>query len=246
VIEGATYSYGAEPAVQDVSLSVRAGDFAVLIGPNGSGKSTLLRMAVGLLRPKSGEVRLFGEPLPSFREWPRVGYVPQLSSARAGFPASVAEVVSTGRVGRRGLLRRLGQEDRRAVEVALDSVGMLGYRRRPIGELSGGQQQRVMLARSLAGQPELLMLDEPTSGVDAEAKLQLLRLLRRLCADSGLGVLYVSHDLETLRPYCNRVALLNRRLLFFGPPQELGEREDLRRHVSEASLAADHHHHGGA
>ncbi|MDP9383374.1 MAG: metal ABC transporter ATP-binding protein [Chloroflexota bacterium] len=241
-----SFRYSGEVVVEEVSLSVQAGEFVGLIGPNGSGKSTLMRLGVGLLRPQSGSVRLFGQPLARFREWPRIGYVPQVAAARPGFPATVREVVSTGRVGRRGLFRRLSESDGHAVDLALESVGMMPFRSRLIGELSGGQHQRVMLARALAGEPELLLLDEPAAGVDAVAKLELLNLLRRLGQDTNLAVVYVSHDFETLRPYFNKIALLNRRLLFFGTREDLGEQQDVERQLIEAALASDHHEHRGA
>lgn len=249
-VDRVSFSYGGEPAVQDVSLAVGAGDFVGLIGPNGSGKSTLMRIAVGLLRPGAGRVELFGQPISRFRHWERLGYVPQSTSARPGFPATVAEVVSTGRTARRGLFRRLTVADRRLVDRSLDSVGMAPFARRLIGALSGGQHQRVMLARALAGEPDLLLLDEPAAGVDAAAKLEILNLLRCLCADSGLGVLYVSHDLETLRPYLTRVALVNRRLVFFGTRDDLVARPDVLKQFFEAALtagevSADHHVHSG-
>ena len=242
-IDRVSFSYGGELALDQVSLAVEPGDFVGLIGPNGSGKSTLMRIAVGLLRPGSGEVRLFGRPLNRFREWPRIGYVPQMTSARAGFPATVAEVVATGRIGRRGLFRRLTAVDRQAVNRSLDQVGLASFRHRLIGELSGGQHQRVMLARALAGEPDLLLLDEPAAGVDAAAKLDHLELLGRLCGEARLAVVYVSHDLEVLRPFLTKIALLNRRLIFFGPPAAVAERADIRRDLVEAARAADHHDH---
>ncbi len=243
-IDHVSFGYGSELALDDVSLSVGRGEFVGLIGPNGSGKSTLMRLAVGLLHPRVGEVRLFGAPAGPFRDRHRIGYVPQATASRTGFPATVAEVVSTGRVGRRGLFRRFNQDDHRAVERALDSVGMSGLRDRLIGELSGGQHQRVMAARALAGEPELLLLDEPAAGVDAVAKVELLDLLQRLVEERGLAVVYVSHDFETLRRYFSKVALLNRRLLFYGTPGDLGEQHDVQRQLVEAALAADHREHG--
>ncbi len=244
-IDQVSYSYGGEPVVEDVSLSVKRGEFVGLIGPNGSGKSTLMRLAVGLLHPTSGEVRLFGMPVDRVRDRHRMGYVPQATASRTGFPATVAEVVSTSRAGRRGLFHRSNQADRQAVAHALQSVGMFEFRHRLIGELSGGQHQRVMVARALAGEPELLLLDEPAAGVDAVAKLELLELLRKLVEERGIAVVYVSHDFETLQRYFSKVVLLNRELVFFGTREELGDQHDIQRQLVEAALAADHHDHGG-
>jgi zinc transport system ATP-binding protein len=200
-----------------------------------------LRVCVGLLRPSAGEVRLFGQPLDRFGGRCRLGYVPQRAAASAAFPATVAEIVAVGRTPRRGLLRRFNRDDRRAIDRAIEWLGLESLRNRMIGELSGGEYQRVMVARALAGDPELLLLDEPGTGLDAAAKAQLLDLLKRLCATEELAIVYVSHDLEALHPYMSRVALLNRRLLFFGTLSALQERQDLQQQLNEAAIMADHY-----
>lgn len=238
-VEGLSFGYDGAPVLDNVTLSVPAGDFVGLIGPNGAGKSTLVRACVGLLRPLAGHVRLFGEPLSHFHAWHRVGYVRQGPVAGIGFPATVREVVATGRVGRR-MFRRLSAEDWRAVDDALDLLGIAPLQHRLIGELSGGERQRVMLARALAGQPDLLFLDEPTAGVDAATTDQMLDLLSSLCHEQRLSVVYVSHDIESLRPYVTRIALLNRTLAFFGSIESLEAREDLQHDLVEARLMADH------
>lgn len=221
-LDGVTFGYGAgPPVVDDVSLAVRPGEFVGLVGPNGSGKSTLMRLALGLLRPAAGQIRLFGCSVETFRERSRLSYMPQIAADRAGFPATVREVVLTGRAARRGLFRGYSGADRRAAERSLEQVGLDHLAKRPVGELSGGQRQRVFLARALAGEPELLFLDEPTSGVDEAAKSEILHLLRSLCDDTSLAVFYILHDFESVRPYLDAVALLNRRLLFFGAPADL-------------------------
>lgn len=244
-LDNITFGYGRQSVLEDVSLSVDRRDFVGLIGPNGSGKSTLLRIAVGLLRPDRGAVRLFGRPIDRFREWPRIGYVPQVSAARAGFPATVAEVVLAGRTARRGLFRRLGAADRRAADRALELVGLGAFRHRLIGALSGGQHQRVMLARALAGEPDLLLLDEPAAGVDVGAKFELLDLLSDLCRERGLAVVYISHDLEALRSHLTKIALLDRRLVYFGPRDQMPDGGDLAAALTGLAAVADHHEHGG-
>lgn len=239
-VESVSFSYDANPALADVSLTVHTGSFVGLIGPNGSGKSTLLRICVGLLRPTAGRVDLFGEPIERFRHRWRVGYVPQRAAA-ASFPATVEEVVAIGRTPRRGLLRRLHQEDRTAIDRALAWLSIAPLRRRLIGELSGGEYQRVMVARALAGDPDLIFLDEPGAGLDVSAKAQLLEILKELCESRRLTVVYVSHDLEALHPFVSHVALLNRRLRFFGTPDALQERQDLQNELHEAAVMADHY-----
>jgi zinc transport system ATP-binding protein len=242
-IDHVTFGYGASLAVEDVCLTLKPGEFLALLGPNGAGKSTLMRLAVGLLRPRDGEVRLFGERLSRFRSWSRLAYVPQIASLRPGFPATVREVVLSGRTARRGPFRPFTREDKLQAVMALAAVGMPGFEGRLVSQLSGGQHQRVQLARALAGQPELLFLDEPAAGVDAATKLEVLQVLRDRCRNDRLAVLYVSHDQEALRPFATTVALLDREIVYCGDWNELDERADLLR-LSEGLAAADHHRHG--
>nr|PZN37152.1 MAG: zinc ABC transporter ATP-binding protein [Bacillota bacterium] len=220
-LEHVWFSYGGEPVLQDISLTVGRGDFVGIVGPNGSGKTTLLRLILGLQPPQQGRIRLFGQDLSSFRRWDRVGYVPQkATSFNSDFPATVREVVLTGRIAPRGLFRPLGRKDRELADRALALVGLEAYADRPIGRLSGGQQQRVFIARALAGQPELLILDEPTVGVDAAAQQQFYALLRRLREELGITILLVSHDIGAVTTEVSHLACLNRRLFFHGPPEQ--------------------------
>ncbi|HEY8393260.1 MAG TPA: metal ABC transporter ATP-binding protein [Thermaerobacter sp.] len=219
-LEGVSFSYGEEPVLEDVSLTVRRGEFVGLVGPNGSGKSTLLRIILGLLAPRTGRVRLFGQDIHRFRQWWRVGYVPQRPAALAGgFPATVREVVRSGLLAARsGPVRTARGQDREQVDRALTLVGMEAYADRPIGRLSGGQQQRVFIARALVGAPDLLILDEPLEGVDAPTQERFYGLLRRLRRETGLTILLVSHDIGVVTAEVTSLACLNRRLFFHGPP----------------------------
>ncbi len=164
------FAYRGEPVLDGVTFSVRPGAFAALAGPNGAGKSTLLRILLGLLRPHAGRVQLLGVPPGDLRDRWRVGFVPQRSTVSADLPATAREVVATGRLARRGWWRRLGPDDWRAVDHALESVDLAGLAERRVAELSGGQQQRVLIAKALASEPELLVLDEPVAGVDAASQ----------------------------------------------------------------------------
>ncbi|MBE6469223.1 MAG: ATP-binding cassette domain-containing protein [Coriobacteriaceae bacterium] len=199
---GVAYAHGREAILEGASLTVRAGELAVVTGENGAGKSTLLRLILGELRPKSGQVRIFGADPVRFRDWGRVGYVPQRTDVPyERFPASVREVVEANLYARRPSLPRFRARSRTApaVDRALTAVDLAGFERRMIGELSGGQFQRVLLARALVCEPGLLVLDEPTSGLDARAARsfeELLADLRR--ARPELAVLLVTHDLERL------------------------------------------------
>ena len=192
-LRGAAFGYGRRPVLSGVDLTVRPGEVLAVRGPNGAGKSTLVRGLLGLSDVLAGEVRLFGEPRREFRDWHRVGYVPQRSGVGSSVPVTVRELVSSGRLGRVGPWRRFGEADRCAVDCALEGVGLAGSDRRPVAELSGGQQRRALVARALAGDPELLVLDEPTAGVDAASQRVLAATLAGLAA-TGTAVVVVVHE----------------------------------------------------
>ena len=216
------FAFRGEPVLDGVTFSVRPGEFAALVGPNGAGKSTLLRILLGLLRPSAGAVRLLGvapEALPD--RW-RVGFVPQRSTVSADLPATAREVVAAGRLARRGWWRRLGPDDRRAVDHALESVGLAELGERRVAELSGGQQQRVLIAKALASEPELLVLDEPVAGVDAASQGRFRDALVHLVREHHPAVFLVSHELGAVADDLDRVLVLRGgRLAFDGPPAEL-------------------------
>lgn len=242
-VEHVCVDFGRERVLDEVSLRINRGDFLGIIGPNGSGKTTLLRVLLGLVRPSCGHVRLFGADVREFREWYRIGYVPQKATAfDARFPASVLEVAISGRSGRVGVGRRFGPEDVAAAERALETVGMLEVRDRPIGRLSTGQQQRVFIARALSSRPEVLVLDEPTVGVDVDAQEQFYSLLRRLNRDFGTTLVLVSHDISVVAGEVTQLACLNRRLVFHGSPEEAIRTGALAQLYRAESLVVAHHH----
>ncbi|NYF54629.1 metal ABC transporter ATP-binding protein [Micromonospora purpureochromogenes] len=200
--------YDGRPVLRDVSLTVTAGEVVAVLGANGSGKSTLIRAVLGLVPLAAGSVELFGTPLRRFRQWRRIGYVPQRLGAGGGVPATVREVVASGRLARRGVLRLPGRADREAVDAALRAVGLADRAADPVATLSGGQQQRTLIARALAGRPELLVLDEPTAGVDAASQEAFATALRDFVADGGT-VLLVAHELGPLRPLISRAVVVH-------------------------------------
>lgn len=220
-----TVAYHIRPVLWDVDLAVPGGRLAAIVGPNGAGKSTLLKAALDLVPLASGYVRVFGRPYRDVRR--RVAYVPQRESVDWDFPASVADVVLMGRYGSRGWLRRPSREDRRLAHAALERVGMAEYARRQISRLSGGQQQRAFLARALAQDADLYVMDEPFAGVDAVTERAIVALLREL-RDRGRTVLCVQHDLQTVPEYFDWVALLNMRLVACGPVAETFTHENLQ------------------
>jgi zinc transport system ATP-binding protein len=194
--------------LRGIDLAVGPGEVAALLGPNGSGKSTAVRAAVRQVPVSGGELTLFGTPVRRFRDWHRVGYVPQRSTAAGGVPATVREIVSSGRLSRRGL-RPLTRADRSAVDRALDLVGLADQARESVNALSGGQHQRVLIARALTSEPELLIMDEPLTGVDLPSQRVLADTLR---AETGRGtaVLLVLHELGPLQPLIDRAVVLSR------------------------------------
>jgi zinc transport system ATP-binding protein len=220
-LAGVDFSYAqGQPVLTGVDLRVEAGEFVAIAGPNGGGMTTLLRVALGLERPTRGEVRLFGEPARSLRDRTRIGYLAQRSQIRLHAPATVREVVAAGRAPMRPL-GRLRREDHEAVDDALERVGMAHLAKRPLTRLSGGQQQRTFIAKALAAGPSLLVLDEPTTGVDVEAQEALASLLDRLHADLGVTILYVSHEFGAVEHFVRRLVLVRERIVFDGPPSQL-------------------------
>ncbi|SIN13750.1 zinc transport system ATP-binding protein [Micromonospora cremea] len=207
-VEHGVVGYDGRPVLRDVSLTVTAGEVVAVLGANGSGKSTLIRAVLGLVPLAAGSITLFDRPLRQFRQWQRIGYVPQRLGAGGGVPATVREVVASGRLARRGVLRPPGRADRAAVDAALRAVGLADRAADPVSTLSGGQQQRTLIARALAGQPELLILDEPTAGVDAASQEAFAGALRDFVADGGT-VLLVAHELGPLRPVISRAVVVH-------------------------------------
>lgn len=220
-VEGLSFRYNSSPVVQGISFVVEWGDFTGIIGPNGSGKSTVLKLLLGLLKPTEGTVEVIGKPPEEFRQWHRIGYVSQRATHfDPGFPATVREIVSQGRTAKAGLLRPQTAHDGELVARALEEVGMLQMQNQLIGDLSGGQQQRVFIARALAQEPEVLVLDEPTIGVDPEAHQQFFHLMRELHGKKGLTILMVSHEVDMMMSEVTRLVCLNRSLLFYGTPEQ--------------------------
>ena len=220
--ERVSFAYGDVRAVEDVSLCIHYGELAAVLGPNGGGKSTLIKLALGLLQPDSGRVRLFGRDVNEFDQWGRVGYMPQVvSGAWRDFPATVSEVVSLGTyngISPFGVFRRSERPD---VLEAIETVGMTAYRSRRLSELSVGQQQRVLLARALVRNPDLLVLDEPAAGIDVSGEEQLYAVLRALSQDRGLAIVIVSHDIGAMLREATTVACLDCRLVLHGQPHDL-------------------------
>jgi zinc transport system ATP-binding protein len=219
---GVRFGFTAEAVLDAIDLAVGQGEFVALLGPNGGGKTTLLKLALGLLRPQEGSISLFGEAVDRFRRWQDIGYVPQRTSGLdGGFPGTVAEVVGMGAYRGVDPLAFFRPSLTPAVAEALRLVDMWHTRHRPIGELSRGQQQRVLVARALVQPRRLLLLDEPTAGIDQAGQQGFYSLLRDLHRDHGLTIFLISHDVGVVLEEATRVACISRTLVFHGPPEHL-------------------------
>ena len=227
-VDSVTVRYGQVPALQGASVTIHPGRICGLVGMNGSGKSTLFKAIMGLVRPDSGAVRIHGTDPARARRAGVVGYMPQSEDIDWAFPLSVYDVVLTGRYGRMGPIRRARPADRRAVEQALKRVDLADYRHRQIGQLSGGQRKRAFLARCIAQEAELLLLDEPFAGVDTRSEATISALLREF-ADSGATILVSTHDLRALPDLADEAVLLMRTVLMHDRPDVVLQPRNLAR-----------------
>jgi zinc transport system ATP-binding protein len=217
-------SFGYRPGqrvLEDVTLRIGEGEFAAIAGPNGGGKTTLVRLVLGLERPTEGRALLFGEPAHRFSRRRTLGYLAQRSALGGDAPTTVREVVSAGRLAAGGLIGPLRRRDRELVAEAIDRVGLARSADLPVRTLSGGMQQRAFIAKALAGEPSLLVLDEPTTGVDVESQDSLAALLDRLHSELGVTILYVSHEFGAVERFVQRLVLVRRTIVFDGPPRAL-------------------------
>jgi zinc transport system ATP-binding protein len=233
IVDGAV-ELGGRPILRGIDLAVRPGEVLAVLGANGSGKSTLVRSMLGLAPTVRGEVRLFGTPLDRFTDWRRVGFVPQRVTAASGVPATVREVVSSGRLSHRRAFLPARSTDRTAVESAIAAVGLADRAREPVSVLSGGQQQRVLIGRALAADPDLLVLDEPMAGVDLASQEVFAGALRALVA-RGVTTVLVAHELGPLGDLVDRALVMrDGRIAYDGPP--------IAAFTEAEGVGGDHHH----
>ncbi|HSV97989.1 MAG TPA: metal ABC transporter ATP-binding protein [Spirochaetota bacterium] len=219
-MRGVWVRYGSTVVLEDIYLTVDQGEILSIVGPNGSGKSTLLRTAMGFTAPSAGEVRVYGLPPAEIRQSGLIGYLPQRSAYNADFPLSAYDVVAMSRYARTTIFERLGADDRKAIDNALERVEMSALRPRHFGSLSGGERQRVLIARALALHPRMLILDEPSTGLDAVAQDNFYRLLVDLRDNEGMTIIIVSHDIGSVSTIVDRVACLKRNIHFHGKPSD--------------------------
>ena len=240
-LDGVTFAYGDTVAVSGVSLTVEEGDFLGLVGPNGSGKTTLLHLMLGLHEPDGGTVELFGRPIDDFDDGGRIGYVSQKATSRGGaMPVTVRECVTMGRFAHAGR-GRLSEADRAAVADAIRTVGIGDLADRLVSELSGGQKQRAYIARALASDADLLALDEPTVGVDAESRDAFYALLDEL-NDAGITIILIEHDIGVVTDRADRIACINTELYHHGDTESFVESDALAEAYGTTGQVVHHHH----
>ncbi len=247
-VHNLTFRYGNRNVLENVSLHIKKGAFLGLVGPNGSGKSTLIKCILKLLTPQEGQIYLFGQQIDKFKKWDKIGFVSQkANSFNSGFPATVFEVVSMGLFAKVGMFRFLKKHHKQKIREAVESVGMAEYLYQNIGELSGGQQQRVFIARALVSEPELLILDEPTVGVDTNSVKNFYHMLSNLNQQQGITLLLVTHDIGVMTDYVSDVACLNKFLHFHGNTKEFENNQNLSDFYGHDVhlLTHNHHYQGG-
>lgn len=243
-LSGVSFSYGGTLVLDNITFAVEKGDLLGMIGPNGAGKTTLFSCMLGLVGGYRGTIRIFGEDIKGNRKvFQKIGYIPQRKNIDSNFPATLEEIVSLGITK-----SRKERSDEERIAAALDTVGLLALRERRIGELSGGQQQRVLIAKAIVNEPELLILDEPATGIDLETQNRFYALLKKLNQEQKITIIWSSHDLDAVNKLASRVACVNRSMFFHGKTHEFFENPDLLKAYSESSMQAhmhmhDHDHH---
>lgn len=242
--EGLTFQYNSTEILADISFRLQAGDYLGLVGPNGSGKTTLIKLILGLLQPSKGEIVLFGSNLTEFKDWRKVGYLPQkINSFNPHFPATVREIVSLGLLSTKRFPRRIKKNDDMAINNALELVDIIDIKTELIGELSGGQQQRVLIAKALVSEPELLILDEPTTALDPEAREKFFGTLKDLNENRKVTIIIITHDIGTIGKYASRLLYLDKRLIFYGGFDDFCTSSEMANYFGEYSQHVICHRH---
>lgn len=243
-VKNLNFHVGDQDILKNISLQVFSGDYIAIIGPNGGGKTTLIRMLLGLDKPTSGSIVLFGTKLSHFKAWSKVGYVPQRASlVDLNFPATVLDIVNMGRTAKRKLFSRLSQVDKDVVYDAMVKMDILNLKDKMVGTLSGGQRQRVMIARALASEPEILILDEPNTGVDMVSQKRFYELLEKLNKEENMTILFITHDIGVIADDIGRLFTINQKALICNDPKKAMSCEDMSKlYGIDAHLIHNHKH----
>ena len=235
---------GDQTVLQNISFEIYNGEYIAIIGPNGGGKTTLIKVLLGLQKPSSGEIFIYGKPIEEFKEWYKIGYVPQRAShVDANFPATVEDIVNMGRTAKRGIFSRMSAGDKQHVYDAMQKMDILDLKEKMVGTLSGGQRQRVMIARALASSPEVLILDEPNTGVDVKSQKRFYKLLARLNKEDGLTILFITHDIGVIADDIGRLFTINQKATICNDPKKMLSCDDMSElYGIEAHLLHNHRH----
>ena len=243
-VKNLNFNIRGQDILSNISLEIYNGEYIAIIGPNGGGKTTLIRMLLGLEQLTSGEIKIFGKKLTTFKEWNKIGYVPQRASlVDANFPATVLDIVKMGRVAKRGIFSRMSKEDNEAVFDAMAKMDIENLKDKMVGTLSGGQRQRVMIARALASSPEILILDEPNTGVDMASQQRFYALLSKLNKEENMTILFITHDIGVIADDIGRLFTVNQNAIICNNPKEAMSCEEMSElYGIEAHLIHNHKH----
>lgn len=243
-VKNLNFSIRGQTILTNISFEIFPSEYVAIIGPNGGGKTTLIRMLLGLDKPTSGEIKIFGKDIGSFREWYKIGYVPQRASLiDTSFPATALDIVKMGRIAKKSSLFYMTKEDNEIVRDAMQKMDILDLKERMIGTLSGGQRQRVMIARALASKPQVLILDEPNTGVDAKSQRNFYELLKKLNTKEGITIVFITHDVGVIADDIVRLFTINQKAIICNDPKKAMSCEDMSKlYGIDAHLIYNHRH----
>ncbi len=243
-VKNLCFSVQGQQILENTTFNIFSGEYIAIIGPNGGGKTTLIRLLLGLEKPSSGTIKIFGKSRRKFKEWHKIGYVPQRASlVDQNFPATVEDIVKMGRVAKRKLFSRTTEEDEKIVKDAMEKMDITHLKDKMVGTLSGGQRQRVMIARALASSPEILILDEPNTGVDVKSQQSFYALLRKLNKEDGITILFITHDIGVIADDIGRLFTINQKATICNNPKKAMSCEGMSElYGIDAHLIHNHKH----
>jgi zinc transport system ATP-binding protein len=243
-VKNLSFSYDFAEVLSGISFDIKKGDYVALVGPNGSGKTTLVKLALGLERLAEGTINLFGTRLEKFRDWKKIGYLPQRVAANPLFPATVKEVIGMGLFSTKKFSKRFRRIDEQKINQVLNQMSIADLKNNIVGNLSGGQQQRVFLARALVSEPEFLVMDEPSSALDPQTREKFFSLMKKLNKEKGVTILIVTHDVSQIGQYADKLLYLDKRIVFYGPFSDFCRSEEMEKyfgHFTQHLICHQHH-----